>query len=141
MNVSPSGQYVYTVGDIYNEGIFGNDSLYTFEVDYFFLARWQACYINTASTNEIPSRKNSIILYPNPNNGEFTLQANSQQPLADSYVEVYNMLGEKVYSTSYQPLANNYQLSLSNQPNGIYLYRVISENGALMGEGKFVIAH
>jgi len=30
-------------------------------------------------------------------------------------------------------------IDLGNQPNGIYLYRVIDESGALVGEGKFVI--
>jgi hypothetical protein len=34
----------------------------------------------------------------------------------------------------------NPQLSINlNQPNGIYLYRVLNEDGCLIGEGKLVI--
>ncbi|HXB11365.1 MAG TPA: T9SS type A sorting domain-containing protein, partial [Bacteroidia bacterium] len=56
-----------------------------------------------------------------------------------SSVEVYNMLGEMVYS---KPLSIvNYPLSvnLSSQSNGVYLYRVLNESGNLAGEGKFII--
>jgi len=28
---------------------------------------------------------------------------------------------------------------MSNQPSGIYLYRVINEDGTLIGEGKVVV--
>ncbi len=31
------------------------------------------------------------------------------------------------------------QIDLSNQPNGVYFYRVIKEDGNLVGEGKLVI--
>ena len=61
-----------------------------------------------------------------------------------SVVEVYNMLGEKVYS--HYKITNpdnyresNYQIDLSSQPNGVYLYRVITETGDLVGEGKLII--
>jgi hypothetical protein len=48
------------------------------------------------------------------------------------------MLGEKVYSN--YPLGTNHSsLDLSSNPNGIYFYRVVSENGDLVGEGKIVI--
>ncbi len=92
-----------------------------------------------AGINNLLSNSDGITVYPNPGKGVFILQANSQQPIANSHIEIYNVLGEKVYSNNYQPVANGYQLSLSNQPNGVYFYRVITGNGNLVGEGKLVI--
>jgi uncharacterized repeat protein (TIGR03803 family) len=89
--------------------------------------------------NNMPATSNSINVYPNPSNGVFTIQSS----VVSGQLTVYNVLGEKVYS-NYR-LANpdsyresNYQIDLSSQPNGVYLYRVISTGGALIGEGKIV---
>ncbi len=81
-----------------------------------------------------------ISVYPNPNHGVFQV-AISQQASANSTIEVYNMLGEKVYSNSYQPIAISHQLiqiDLSAQPAGVYLLRVINSNGALAGTQQIV---
>lgn len=83
------------------------------------------------------SAHNDIKIYPNPSNGQFTLQSSVNS--GQLTVEVYNTLGQQVYFNSYQPIANGYQLPLSNQPAGVYLYRVISASGNLLGEGKIVI--
>jgi hypothetical protein len=50
------------------------------------------------------------------------------------------VLGEKIYSANYSLPTTYYSLDLSNQPNGIYLYRVLSTNGSMIGEGKLMIA-
>ena len=91
---------------------------------------------------ETPSK--AISLYPNPNNGVFTIQIVGVQNLVPSTIEIYNILGEKVYSKSPEhsgSLANSQGLITIdlNQPNGMYLYRVISTNGDLVGEGKLII--
>lgn len=84
-------------------------------------------------------------VYPNPSKGIFTIQSSMVSGHPDSYresIEVYNVLGEKVYSSSYQPLANSYQLKtidLSSNPNGVYFYRILKEDGGLVGEGKLII--
>jgi hypothetical protein len=53
-------------------------------------------------------------------------------------VEVYDILGEKVYS-QFNNQQTTFNIDLSNQPNGVYFYRVISEDGNLFGEGKLII--
>jgi len=34
---------------------------------------------------------------------------------------------------------HDYELNLSNEPNGIYFYRILQDNGNLLGEGKVII--
>lgn len=75
-------------------------------------------------------------IFPNPNNGIFTLKSSVEN--GKSSIEIYNVLGEKIYfqfSTFNSPLS----IDISNQPSGIYFYRIIKEDGSLAGEGKFMI--
>jgi hypothetical protein len=92
--------------------------------------------ILTTGLIEFTSNQETIKLFPNPNNGQFTIQSSVVN--GNSVVEVYNMLGEKVYS---QLIISNSQLTinLGSQPAGVYLYRVITENGNFVADGKFVI--
>lgn len=76
---------------------------------------------------------------PNPSNGTFIFQiSNDEHPVMN--IEVYNVLGDKVFSSNYSQSTNHYSLDLSSQPDGVYFYRVTSNIGALIGEGKLVIA-
>lgn len=88
--------------------------------------------------NEIKSNSGEITLYPNPNNGRFNLVIGSEAKQSHPTVEFYNMLGEKALTLSLSQ-AGEEIIDMGSQPAGIYLYRVISETGSLMGEGKFVI--
>lgn len=47
-------------------------------------------------------------------------------------LEIINILGEKIYSSQTIPIAigtNKSEIDLSNQPQGIYFIKVISEKG------------
>ncbi len=77
-----------------------------------------------------------INVYPNPNNGQFTIH--SSVVSGQSSVEIYNVLGEKVYSL-FNIQHSSCNIDLSSQTNGVYLYRVLSEKGELVGEGKLII--
>ncbi len=144
ITLNPSETFVYVGGDFWQNVIVGKDTLYEipYSEEYPFIAKWQPCS-DTNITTSIPpiSTSPSLTLFPNPNTGAFTLEVNSGQGLVDSkmQVEVYNVLGEKVYSSNYSLSTNHYSLDLSSQPNGIYLYRVMDDSGALVGSGKFVI--
>jgi uncharacterized repeat protein (TIGR03803 family) len=85
-------------------------------------------------TQEI-THSSSVNVYPSPNNGLLTV---SLQNINDkTQILVYNTLGELV---CYNMLnATNTQIDLSSNAPGIYLYRVLTETGTLVSDGKFVI--
>lgn len=89
--------------------------------------------------NITASGNGGITVYPNPNTGEFTIESNGITGQAQ--VEIYNVLGEKISSGVIDAnKGGRTTINISTQPNGIYLYRVISnENGNLVGEGKIVL--
>jgi PKD repeat protein len=70
------------------------------------------------------NNNNAISIYPNPNNGKFTVN----NPEANTInIEVFNVLGEKVYSK----ISNeaNTVVELNNHAKGVYLVKVTS-NGS-----------
>ncbi|HXP51914.1 MAG TPA: T9SS type A sorting domain-containing protein, partial [Bacteroidia bacterium] len=91
--------------------------------------------------NELPQTPNSVNLYPNPNNGQFVLQIESGKCKVDNEIKqvtIYNILGKKVLS-EFSTLNSPLSINISNQPSGVYLYRVLTETGNLVSSGKFVI--
>jgi len=99
---------------------------------------------STMGVQQIPKPNNTISVSPNPSNGKFMISImNNEQgimiPIAIG-IEVYNMLGEKVYyNSAFNIQHSTFDIDLSSQSNGIYLYRVLTENGQLLGEGKIVL--
>ncbi len=136
----PYGSLIATNGAVYGmtEGGGANDSGLIF--------RYRDANIATA-VSKVSAMGDELKIYPNPSTGIFNLVVSARpergQGLAGTQqavsIEIYNTLGEKVYSTSYQPLAKSYQLELSDQPDGVYLYRVLAEDGSLVGQGKAVV--
>ena len=84
----------------------------------------------------ITGNSEQIVVYPNPNNGQFTIESTIG---GASSVEIYNILGEKVFTRNLSTTKGANTINISNQPNGVYLYRVISESGDLLGEGKITL--
>ncbi len=66
----------------------------------------------------------SIAVYPNPSNGTFVIKATSPM----NKVEIYNILGELVYSET-AVTSDNKLVDLSAQPAGIYIVQVLLANG------------
>jgi sugar lactone lactonase YvrE len=85
--------------------------------------------------NELTPERENVKIFPNPNNGLFIIQSNTIT--SNSMVEIYNMLGEKIYNAKLNPTIT--QIDLSNNADEIYLYRVLTETGDLVSEGKLVI--
>ena len=79
----------------------------------------------------------SVVLFPNPNRGNFTIELVGEQNFVPANLEIYDVLGQKVYS--HPPAGGSQFLINLSQPSGIYFYRVIAGDGYLIGEGKIVI--
>ncbi|MGP8215750.1 MAG: T9SS type A sorting domain-containing protein [Bacteroidia bacterium] len=77
-----------------------------------------------------------VKVYPNPNNGSFTIQSSviSRQ----CSVEVYDALGQQVY---HAPINTGItHITLDNKAAGMYFYRIMTETGdKLISEGKLMI--
>jgi trimeric autotransporter adhesin len=78
-----------------------------------------------------------ISLFPNPNNGSFIITLSNINEKCS--IEIYNELGEIVLVGNLRYTHSDNLIDLTRRPNGIYLYRINSESGALIGEGKVVI--
>jgi len=89
------------------------------------------------SVEDINAQASSLAVFPNPGNGKFQLRINNYELGINSIVEIYNMLGEKVYSQANE--SEYIVIDIGNQLNGVYLYRVLAKDGSLVGSGKLVI--
>jgi hypothetical protein len=83
---------------------------------------------------------NSVVVYPNPSNSKFFFKiASGYQLMANSQLEIYNILGEKMYLQTLRQAQGDFAIDLSDQPEGIYLYRLIDKDGAAIASGKLVV--
>jgi hypothetical protein len=96
-----------------------------------------------AGINELNNGSGEVVVYPNPSNGVFQLKITNYELRINDNVEVYNVLGKKVYSgiaNSHGPLANSQiTINLNNQPTGIYLYRILNDKSECISSGKLII--
>jgi len=90
--------------------------------------------------NNITSNTEQVTVYPNPNSGVFTVLCHSERSEESlPIIQVYNVLGQQVLTETLHSAQGDNSIDLSSQPNGIYLYRVLQEDGSLVGEGKLII--
>jgi len=83
------------------------------------------------------SQNYQVEIFPNPGKGLFNFQFRND--IEANVVEVYNMLGEKVYSKTLRQAQGEDQIDLSGQPEGMYLYRITTDSGKFVTTGKFTI--
>jgi hypothetical protein len=69
------------------------------------------------------SANNNVNIFPNPNNGIFTLEVQA----SDATVKVMNTKGQVILTKNV--LKNNAKIDLNNNSKGIYFVTVTSENG------------
>ncbi len=145
MAVDKTGNFVYQVGEFVN--VFSPDTLFIGSDTLLatpdelnpYLARWQNCGTLDA-TNPIQSPTPTVTVFPNPSNGVFTVAFSHEELVsASQIIEVYNTLGEKVLIETLRSAQGDNLIDISNEPNSIYLYRVLNENGRLLGSGKMII--
>jgi len=82
-------------------------------------------YFGTTGVDE--SEQVRINIYPNPSNGVFNVEGNGIQR-----VEVLNAMGQTLFIQETQD--NRIQIDLSGKAKGMYLLRVVTENGILSNQ-------
>ena len=87
---------------------------------------------NTLSNSSFD--KSKMVIYPNPSNGIYTLQSNEMT--AAKSIRIYTILGQKIFDAIIS--LNETTVDISNQPKGVYLYKVLGEAGETKS-GKLVI--
>ncbi len=126
---NPTSVTIDQQGNPYICGYFGSQ---TIQFDSNVLnndtAIWQDIFIASIGTltgiEDISKLWEKILIYPNPSDGKFTIQMN-ELPEINSTLEIYNLLGEKIYS---RPLDQQslIKMDISTQPEGIYFIKVQS---------------
>ncbi len=76
--------------------------------------------------------ENTVSVYPNPGKGIFTITLRHPELVSSAVaeqttiIEIYNVLGEKVTFGMLKPVQHDYEVDLSNQPNGVYIIKISS---------------
>jgi hypothetical protein len=134
-------QYLPVNGSVSNGGagyvaatVDGNGNVYAAYSGYSAFVKKLIC---PTAINEVQGDDNTskVSVYPNPSHGIFNIAL--QNVTGKSYIEVYNILGEKVYQV--QLHSNNTQINIGANAPGIYLYRVITESGEAISSGKMIL--
>jgi len=84
----------------------------------------------SAGLNEAAISSMDIEIYPNPNNGVFTLNLkNTSEP--NIHVEILDIVGKRIHSQSINVnnTNNSTEIDLSNLSSGVYTVVVLSNNG------------
>lgn len=87
----------------------------------------------TLISNIFPQQKN-ILIYPNPFSHKTTLTYSLFQN-ANVQMEIYNLLGEKIYSSTIKQPSTTINL---DKPSGIYLYKLTAED-KILTSGKLIV--
>lgn len=99
--------------------------------------------INTLTAVTETRHYNETTVYPNPSNGVFQLRIRNEELGIKGQIEVYNMLGEQIYISSFRGGVRRTEedIDLSSQPAGIYMYCITDAQGKLIKQDKITLAH
>jgi len=77
------------------------------------------------------ARDNQIEVYPNPNSGMITVRTADKRI---SSIEIYNLMGAKVYETAYR----KEEMDISSLPSGVYMLSAMDEQGVTLARQKII---
>ncbi len=118
-------------GSATEEAEFGQVQTLTFAGNNLFAGSWQEVWYRRpwpVSAPELPEPE-SVEVFPNPNNGQFTVRSACNQELPIT-LELYNQLGQLKWRSN-NAAACNWQIDLSDQAPGLYLLRAKMSDGMM----------
>lgn len=108
-----------------------NTMLYAWPLDADFALIPIEC-TQTITGIELEPFEQIMSVYPNPTNGTFSIQY-SLTERSDVSISVYDAIGKELYATSAQGVTHdNLQVDLSNESEGVYFVRLISDKGSIV---------
>lgn len=99
-------------------GIPNNDH-YTADIEGYFTPIFNSLCSQVLSVNEV-NLQNHIVIYPNPNNGKFTLMLGNETE--KGIIEIYNALGQRIYLSAITNQKSEIEFS-SSKTSGIYFVK------------------
>ena len=99
---------------MFNSGTvsFGSNAIFKGCGDDVFLAKLS----NSTTGLGENSSENNFLIYPNPSNGIFFIDSKFE----NAKVEIYNSMGEKVFSSSHMPNS----IDISANAKGVYFVKI-----------------
>lgn len=79
--------------------------------------------LNTGSSSPVTTAP-TISIYPNPGSGVFHVDVASGSRDESAYISAYNLVGQKLLSTTSAPSQPSTTIDLSSQPEGVYFIEV-----------------
>ncbi len=117
---------------------FGDTNSLIFEHDIEFMLREVACLDSTDTIGIRSALNRKLIVQTSIDH----IQISSVEPLTNSFIELYSILGVRVASISIEPSKTHYSLSTSQLPSGIYILTLRNSSTQQVTESrKIIISH
>lgn len=93
-----------------------------------YYSAWKCDTLHTATGINNVDMQDAVSVYPNPNNGTFTVSLSDLQ-LENAWVTLYDVTGRMVISR--QIYTDNEVISVGNAAKGVYLLRVLTDSAVI----------
>ena len=113
-------------------------NIYIADYGNYVVRKVNSYFIITTGIKSVTNNE-QLLIYPNPSRGRFTLAIKKADISAKQTIEVYDLTGKCVYRDQFMQIQNAYTFNISNNPNGIYFYKVFTESGNQVETGKLII--
>jgi hypothetical protein len=106
-NVNPNEEGLYTITYRVTDPSGNTSNIFTRMVEYTY---WPKCINSTVGIENVKANE-SVNIYPNPNTGLFNIDLNGALT-QNALVEVFNTMGQKVFSQVYTEAAGKFEIDL-----------------------------
>lgn len=97
--------------------------------------KWILTNVTSIEENEL---KNKFSIYPNPVEGQTTINFEKALNYKNQRVEIYNILGEKVSETILNAGVQKININVNNLESGVYFVNILAE-GVRVGSKKMIV--